>query len=174
MVKTINEASVKKEIKALRAIGFVTGIPSVAILMLCLIFFFIRAPSVYSADAVMVAVFALIALIGGFYCWMALWFAFRAQIKMRWFMILWARLSPFALGLIGFMGGFIGGGFYGGWEQGPCFFFLTGPIGLIIGIITGHRILISHDVIFDYRITDNMKERQRVRNFCKRLLGKGK
>ena len=136
-MKTINEASLKKEIKTLRAIGFATGFPSLAILMLALIVIMI-----FSETGVL-AGWVLIALLPGFYCWIALGFAFRAQIKKRWFMILWGSSSPFALGLIGFMGGFICGGLLGGWEQGPLLYFLTGPIGFLIGIIIGVRILIS-------------------------------
>lgn len=133
-MKTINETSVKKEIKALRAIGFVIGILSVISVIGFLYYFFV-------APEVEVLFWGLPAFLG-VYCIMPLLFALKGHMKKRWFMILWGSSSPFALGLSGlFFGSIVLPAIFGDYEQTPCMgMCFTGPLGFLIGIIIGGRI----------------------------------
>ena len=133
----MREASIEKEIKALRAIGFVIGILS-AISAIGAIGFLYTFMVVYEAGVLFWGQLAFL----GVYCIMPLLFALKGHMKKRWFMILWGSSSPFALGLIGlFFGAIVLPAIVGDYEQTPCMgMCFTGPLGFLIGIIIGGRI----------------------------------
>jgi len=130
----VREASIEKEIKALRAIGFVIGILSVISAIGFLYTFMV-------VSEVEVLFWGLPAFLG-VYCIMPLLFALKGHMKKRWFLILLGCSSPFALGLIGlFFGSIFLPEIYGDYEQTPLIgMFVTGPLGFLIGIIIGVRI----------------------------------